>query len=80
MIAADHPRTYHRRIAEPKPDGDAPTLCGRTVNYQQTMKSIDDVDCPACTHAADTIVDEFVRDWQATIDLALAKPGRPASS
>lgn len=72
MIAADHPRTYHRRIADPKPDGDAPTLCGRIVNYQQTMKSLDDVDCPACTHAADVMVEACLKQARALVDEFLA--------
>ena len=70
---------YHRRITEPKDDKVA-TLCGQRVNYQEACSSLTNVGCPKCIAAADTIVNQFVRDCQETIDVILAKPGRAAGS
>jgi hypothetical protein len=76
----DQPRTYHRRIREPNSKGDVPTLCGRLVNYQQSMQSLDDVDCGACIATADVLVKNFVGGVEQVLEPALAKLRRSQGS
>ncbi len=50
-----------------------PTLCGRIVNYDQANGSLTNVDCPACIHAADSLVNHYVASVEEMLQPALAK-------
>jgi hypothetical protein len=76
VTPADHPRAYHRRISEEVIGGNVPTLCCRVVNYQQTMGSLDDVDCAGCLHNADAIVSSHVQAMKELLSPAFVKSGR----
>lgn len=59
MLKADPNRWYHRRISNTLINQRFhKTACGTLVDYQQTMGSWDDINCPKCLAEQPTITIE----------------------